>query len=151
MVGAQGDGSVRVIIADDEPDIRLMVGRLLRQRTGWEVVGEAADGAAAVEQARLHQPDVLVLDLSMPLQRGEEALPHILAVAPRCMVAVFSGADPLKHRERLLSLGAFSLYDKMAVSDGLAERLATDYERFQQMLSGEATVPVWLERTVNET
>jgi DNA-binding NarL/FixJ family response regulator len=63
---------VRVLIVDDHPLTRTALGSLLEQ-SSFSVVGEAADGAEAVERARELQPDLVLLDLSMPGTDGLEA------------------------------------------------------------------------------
>jgi two-component system chemotaxis response regulator CheY len=79
----------RVLIVDDEPDIRLVV-RVFATSVGHEIVGEAADGREAIEMARLHQPDAIVLDVMMPGMTGLEALPEIRAACPTATVIIFS-------------------------------------------------------------
>lgn len=144
MEAESTDGAVvRVVVVDDEPDVRFLVRRLLARHDRFEVVGEATDGRKAVEVAEELQPDVLLLDLMMPTS-GSEALPHILSVSPGTMVVVFSGADPdTDARQRLLDLGAFNFYEKTR-ADRLAELLETDISRFRQALQGIDTVVPWL-------
>jgi DNA-binding NarL/FixJ family response regulator len=60
--------TVRILIADDHATIRNMVRSRLRQHAHFEVVGEAADGAKAVEEAQRLKPNVVVLNVSMPKQ-----------------------------------------------------------------------------------
>jgi DNA-binding NarL/FixJ family response regulator len=68
------DRPVRILIADDHPIFRDGLRKLLEEEPGLEVVGEAADGAQAVDLARELKPDVLLLDLAMPRHPGFEAL-----------------------------------------------------------------------------
>jgi CheY-like chemotaxis protein len=84
----------RVLIVDDEPDIRLMV-RVFVTTVGHDVVGEAADGQQAIDMARELQPDAIVLDVMMPGLTGLQALPAIREVCPTATVVIFSvlGAD----------------------------------------------------------
>ncbi len=80
-----------MLLVDDVPDLRRLVALELRLRGGFEVVGEASDGAEAVELARRLQPDVVVLDLGLPRLHGGEVLTLLREVAPRAKVAVFTG------------------------------------------------------------
>lgn len=134
---------VRVVVVDDEPDVRFFVRHLLSRRRGFDVVGEGANGDEAVEVAARLQPDVLLLDLMMPTP-GRHALPHILSVSPTTMVVVFSGADPTEaDRRRLLDLGAFNLYEK-GCADQLPELLESDVTRFRRALTGREVVVTWM-------
>jgi YesN/AraC family two-component response regulator len=78
-----------VLIVDDEPDIRLVV-RVFATSIGHEIVAEAADGREAIELARQHQPEVVILDVMMPGMTGLEALPEIRAACPDATVIIFS-------------------------------------------------------------
>lgn len=79
------------LIVDDHPLTRDALSALLVQN-GFEVVGEAADGEAAVRSARELQPELVVLDLSMPGVDGLSALPRLREAAPRCEVVVLTAA-----------------------------------------------------------
>lgn len=83
--------SARVLLVDDGPDLRRLVALELRLRGGFEVVGEAGDGAEAVALARDLQPDLVVLDVGLPRLQGSEVLTLLREVAPRARVAVFTG------------------------------------------------------------
>src|SRR5256886_1017667 len=84
----------RVLIVDDHPLTRAALSGLLEQN-GFSVVAEAEDGGDAIGQARELQPDLVLLDLSMPGLSGLEALPKLRAAAPGCEVVVLtaSGSD----------------------------------------------------------
>ncbi len=83
--------SVRIIVADDHPLTRDALASLLG-RNGFDVVGEAADGAEAIELASSTEPDLVLLDLSMPGMDGLTALPRLRAAAPDCEVVVLTAS-----------------------------------------------------------
>lgn len=81
----------RVVVVDDDIDVRTLVRRHL-ERSGWfTVVAEAGDGEEGVAAATLHQPQVTLLDIRMPGSDGLAAVPLIRAAAPSCTVVMLSG------------------------------------------------------------
>lgn len=120
MKGAPGDGSpaaVRVLICDDVAAMRTLLSVIVETRDGLRVVGEACDGNEAVSQAELLQPDVVLLDLSMPRRTGLDALPEIKEVAPAAQVIVFSGFSAPTIAADVLELGAARFVEKGAHPD----------------------------------
>ena len=81
----------RIIVVDDHPLTRDALSSLLAQG-GFEVVGEAADGSEAIDLAQRLQPDLVLLDLSMPGLDGLSALPRLRAAAPGCEVVVLTAS-----------------------------------------------------------
>ncbi len=81
--------NVRLLIVDDHPLTRDALASLLQQH-GFEIAGQASDGAEAIELAAELQPDVVLLDLSMPGLDGLEALPQLREAAPECEVVVLT-------------------------------------------------------------
>ena len=88
--GTSAPAAVRVLIADDHPMIRTGLARLVSAEPDLEVVGTAADGLRAVELAEREQPDVVVLDLSMPTMDGVTAAAQIGVRSPDARVLVLS-------------------------------------------------------------
>jgi DNA-binding NarL/FixJ family response regulator len=80
---------VRILLADDHTIVREGF-RTLLERARFEIAGEASDGWTAVRLAQSRQPDVVVLDLSMPLLNGTEAAREILAIAPRMPIVLLT-------------------------------------------------------------
>src|SRR5919198_3849280 len=88
-----------ILIVDDHPLTREALGGLLAQH-GFSVVGQAADGEEAIDLARRLQPELVLLDLSMPGLDGLGALPRIRDAAPECEVVVLTASGT---EENLLS------------------------------------------------
>lgn len=65
--------AVRILLVDDHPIVRQGLRTLLEGRPGWEIVGEASDGVEALDKVESLQPDVVVLDVTMPRMNGLEA------------------------------------------------------------------------------
>lgn len=96
---------IRVLVCDDEGPMRVYL-RAALTAADIEVVGEAADGATAITLAGALQPDLILLDLVMPVLDGVSALPQILASAPEAKVVVFSALPAREMQEQLLEMGA---------------------------------------------
>lgn len=114
---------VTVLIVDDAPDVRMLVGTRLKLSGRFEIVGEAGNGAEAIEQAALLRPDIVLLDVSMPVMDGLDALPRILEQAPGTKVVMFSGFDERGLADRARALGAFEFVEKSASIDRLTDVL----------------------------
>jgi PAS domain S-box-containing protein len=102
----------RVLIVDDSADVRMLVSAQVRARGCGTVVGEAADGTEAVHLAATLQPDLILLDLSMPYMDGLEALPHILDAVTGVKVIVMSGFGERGLAEQVLAAGAAAYLEK---------------------------------------
>ena len=110
MVVATRERPIRAVVIDDTVDIRELLSLVLT-RSGMEVVGEAGDGQAGVEVVRAERPDVVLLDLAMPVMDGVEALPIIRELVPDARIIVlsaFAGAV----REQVLDWGADGYLEK---------------------------------------
>jgi DNA-binding NarL/FixJ family response regulator len=83
--------ATRVLIVDDHPLTRDALGSLLTQN-GFQLAGEASDGEEAIALARQLQPELILLDLSMPGMDGLQALPHLREAAPGCEVVVLTAS-----------------------------------------------------------
>jgi len=73
---------VRILIADDDVSIRHLLRRILEERPGWQVCGEAADGNDAVAKTEQLAPDLAIIDLAMPDKNGVDAAREIFATIP---------------------------------------------------------------------
>lgn len=79
-----------VVLVDDDEGLRSVYQHALDRDGGFAVVGQAGDGLDAVTVSRLHQPDVVLLDMLMPVMDGLVALPLIREASPRSRVVVLS-------------------------------------------------------------
>jgi DNA-binding NarL/FixJ family response regulator len=97
---------LRIVIVDDHAVVRRGVRVLLESQPGWEVIGEAATGRQAVDLVRRVQPDVVVMDLSLPELNGLEATRQILKDAPRTEVLVLTMHQSEELARDVLQAGA---------------------------------------------
>lgn len=98
--------TVRVLLAEDHTIVREGIRALLSRAATIEVVGEAADGRAAIAACEALRPDVVLLDLSMPVLDGISATPELLRVSPQSAVLVLSMHGGAEHVEPALRAGA---------------------------------------------
>ena len=113
--------SIRTLIADDVADLRMTYKVILEASDRFSVVAEAGDGIRAVELARRHQPDLVLLDIAMPEKDGMEALPEIRDAAPKAKVVILTGFEEDRLGQMARERGA-SLYLEKGIS---ADRLVT--------------------------
>jgi two-component system chemotaxis response regulator CheY len=95
----------RVLIADDAISMREWLSVTLRG-LNCEIVGTATDGAEAVDRYRESRPDILVMDIDMPVKNGLEALREILAASPEAFVVMVSGLSTFDNVKQAVDLGA---------------------------------------------
>jgi CheY-like chemotaxis protein len=123
-IASAGKEILRVIIVDDVASTRRFLRSVLENCQQFDVVGEAADGYAAIEKAKASQPDVILLDLAMPMVDGAMALAGIRQVAPKATVILVSGMNP-KSGDPLLKAGASAFVPKGVTPSELLDRLGS--------------------------
>ncbi|GAC1616104.1 MAG: hypothetical protein PVS2B2_13410 [Candidatus Acidiferrum sp.] len=109
-----------VLIVDDRSTIRSILRTFLTQRLDLEVCGEAADGFEAVEKAKLLNPDLILLDLSMPRMNGVEAASIIKKQLPHSSIILFTMYSENIGRALTSAIGVDAVLSK---PDGLASLL----------------------------
>jgi DNA-binding NarL/FixJ family response regulator len=102
----------RVLIADDVAALRVLWRQFLTDDPDIDVVGEAADGADAIAQARELQPDILLVDLSMPRVDGLEVIRTLHPELPEMKIVVASGFAASRLAPVALELGASAYFEK---------------------------------------
>jgi two-component system, chemotaxis family, chemotaxis protein CheY len=116
--------SLRVLIVDDIASTRHFLRALLEDCAQFEIIGEASDGYGAIRKSKTAQPDVILLDISMPMVDGAMALAGICQVAPNAKVILVSGMDPTAG-DPLLKAGASAFVPKGLPPSELLDRLGT--------------------------
>ena len=133
---------VRILVAEDETIIRLDLVEMLTE-AGYEVVAQAENGAVAVELAKLHNPDLAILDVKMPEMDGITAAEQIILIAPVLMLTAFSQRDLV---ERARDAGVMAYVVKPFSINDLAPAIEIAISRYRQMKSLESEVADIYER-----
>lgn len=98
--------TIRILVVDDHPIVRQGLKTLLEGHSGWEVIGEASDGAEALEKARNLNPDVMVLDVTMPRMNGLEACRLLRRQSPDVEILFVTQHDSPQMMREALEAGA---------------------------------------------
>ncbi len=116
---------MRVVIVDDNEDMRLLLRASLEQHDDFTVVGEAGDGSAALEVASAVRPDLLILDRNMPGVDGLQALPHLRELLPDATIVMFTSHADARLRRAAMAAGADQVHEKLGQPiAGLVSELA---------------------------
>ena len=116
--------NIRIMLVDDHAIVRSGFRRLLEQQPGCHVVAEAADADRAYALFVEHEPDVVVLDLSMPGVSGLDTIRRIMARKPSAKILVFSMHEDASLAERAIQLGARGYVTKSSAPETLASAVA---------------------------
>jgi DNA-binding NarL/FixJ family response regulator len=123
----------RILIVEDEVSVRHAVRTFLEHQSPLEVCGEAANGVEALEKAVTLRPDLILLDLSMPIMNGVEVASLLRARMPATPVVVYTMFDDVLGKPLAATLGIAAIVSK---SDGLGKLLA----RMEALLASNALV-----------
>jgi len=126
----------RVLIADDEPLIRMDLKKMLED-AGYQVVAEAGDGAAALEAARSLKPDVVILDIKMPVMDGIDAAKLISEerIAPVVLLTAYSQGDLI---DRAKEAGVYSYMVKPFKQADVVPAIEIALSRWDELLAVDA-------------
>ena len=130
------NSKVRILVAEDETIIRLDLIEMLTE-AGYEVVANAENGAVAIEMAKLHKPDLAILDVKMPLVDGITAAQEIIEIAPVLMLTAFSQRELV---ERARDAGVMAYVVKPFSINDLIPAIEIAISRHKQMKSLQAEV-----------
>lgn len=122
--GSPSHAGHTVVLVDDSEDLLFLVRTALERSGYFRVVGEAADGKRGVEVVRAEQPDVVLLDIAMPVMDGLQALPLIREACPTATVVMLSGfGDASGMPQRAMSMGANGYIHKDGRIQALCEQI----------------------------
>lgn len=113
---------MRVLIVDDDPFVRRSLTRLLAS-FGATVAGDAADGSAAIEAVRAHHPDIVLMDVSMPVLGGPAATAEILRLAPSTRVIAMTSLGTERALTSMIAAGAQGFLHKERLFDELEQAI----------------------------
>lgn len=113
----------RTVLVDDAVTLRMLIRQALHCDGQFEVVAEAADGLEAIDVVAHHRPDLVLLDLAMPIMDGLEALPWIRRAAPEAAVVVFTGFGEPALARRARAAGAAGVIEKGLDATRLCQEL----------------------------
>lgn len=129
--------SIRILLADDNDSFRCLLTSFLGTHDGVEVVGDVADGLEAIRQAEYLSPDLVLMDLEMPIKDGFEATREIKRRMPKIRVVILSAYSSEVYRRAAREFGADGFIDKNSMKDALLALLMEEQSRH-----AEATVKV---------
>lgn len=113
-----------VMVVDDSADLRDLISMVIdRHPGGWQVVATAAEGLQAIGVARASQPDLVLLDIAMPIMDGMQALPLIREAVPEAVVVMLSGYPFATAGQGALNAGAHGYLEKSDLVKSLIPRL----------------------------
>jgi two-component system response regulator NreC len=110
---------LRILIADDHPIVRKHVRRILEEQPSFSVCGEAYDGVEAIEEAQRLKPDVVVLNVSMPILNGLDAGRKIKTVLPETAIVILSSHADRHFIEEAKKIGARAYVAKSKAAEAL--------------------------------
>ena len=124
----QAQAKVRILIADDHPIIRRMVRSTLEEHPRFEVCGEAFDGAKAIEAADRLKPDVVILNIAMPVLNGIEAARVIRVRVPDSAIVILSTHADERLIEEAKRIGARAYVAKTRAGEALVKAIEAAIE-----------------------
>ena len=116
--------SIRILLADDHPIVREGLRAVLELQSGFEVIAEAANGADALRLALTLQPDILLLDLEMPVMDGVETIRRLRPQQPNARIIVFTVFDNDERIIHAVQAGANGYLLKDAPRDEIFNAIA---------------------------
>lgn len=121
--------SIKILLADDNDSFRSLLCSFLGSHDGIEVIGEAGDGQEAVRQTEQLNPDLVLMDLEMPIKDGFEATREIKRRMPKTRVVILSVYSSEVYRRAAREFGADGFIDKNSMKEPLVALLMDEQAR----------------------
>jgi DNA-binding NarL/FixJ family response regulator len=159
QTGIGGSGPIRILLVDDQPLFRRAIATLIGEQPEFTVVGEAADGLEAIEKAHALSPDLIVMDVEMPVMNGVEAVRILRDQLPSIKIVVLTVSESEDYLLDAIRFGAHGyllkdlrpeqLYellravmrDETPLSPAIAGRLLQEVRRLGEGPDRPATAP----------
>ncbi|MGB0733622.1 MAG: response regulator, partial [Pontibacterium sp.] len=128
--------TIKLLIVDDHPLVREGIAARLETEERFTVVGEASNGQAGLDMARSHQPDVVLMDVSMPVMNGFDACEAFKAQMPEIKVLILSMHEDREYIVRMIKTGASGYVLKDVSSGELMRAIETVFDGGTYFSSG---------------
>lgn len=124
--GREKSGAVRVVLVDDQKEVRTVIRRFMERDGRFDIVAEGENGQEGIDLVRTHRPDVVLMDLAMPGVNGMEAIRTISTDSPDTKIVVLSSMVPFGGtKDGVEELGAHAAFDKYTPPKKLIKALIT--------------------------
>lgn len=133
---AKSGNPIRVLLADDEAIIRYGLKAVARCTAEIEIVGEACDGEDAIAKAQALQPDVILMDIGMPLTNGIAATKEICQVLPNTKILILTTHDDAQHITEAMQQGAVGYLLKNTPPEDFVQSIQSAYRGYMQFSPG---------------
>lgn len=134
MNNLKKDNKIKILVSDDHNLVRQGIVALLNVESGLEVIGEASDGFEAVRLAKKLNPDIVIMDLSMPNLNGLEATHQIKRDVPNVKVLILTQHENEEYVIQIIKAGASGYVLKTSVSDDLIKAI-TEIQKGEKFFS----------------
>ena len=101
-----------ILVADDNATVRKMLRRMFEEEADYDICAEATNGREAIDLALLHKPDLIILDLSMPVMNGLEAARELKRLLPRVPIILFTQHAEISNRLGITNLNVDRIVSK---------------------------------------
>jgi DNA-binding NarL/FixJ family response regulator len=127
---------IRILIVEDQTIIRQGLRRLLEAQPDLRIVGEAENGQQAIEQVAQYAPDLVLMDIRMPIMDGLTATSVICDRFPKVKVLILTTFDDEQYIEKLMQIGAVGYLLKDTPSEELAQAIRSSHRGYTQLSPG---------------